>query len=42
MADTAGVSYTALFNRTRELKLLEYRPMDEYLASNFFKKGIER
>lgn len=31
MADTMGVSYTALFNRLKELKLLEYHDGEEYM-----------
>ena len=31
MADDAGVSYTALFQRLRELDLFEKRPVEEYL-----------
>ena len=31
MADTLGVSYSALVNRLKELELLEFRPVSEYL-----------
>ena len=31
MADAMGVSFTAFFNRLRELDLFEYHPMEEYL-----------
>ena len=33
MADALGVSYSALVNRLRELNLMDYRPMDEYIAN---------
>lgn len=31
MADTLGVSYTAFFNRLKELDLFDCRPIEEYL-----------
>lgn len=33
MANTLGVSYSALFIRLRELDMLEYRPIDEYIQT---------
>ena len=35
-----GVSYTALVNRFRELELLEYRPLEEYIEGDLgIRKG---
>ena len=34
MADAMGVSYTAFFNRLKELKLFEIRPLEEYIHQN--------
>ena len=31
MADSVGVSFTAFFNRLKELNLIEYHSMEEYL-----------
>lgn len=33
MADAMGVSYTAFFNRLRELRMFEHRPIEEYVHS---------
>ena len=33
MADTMGVSYTAFFNRLKELDMFEVRPVEEYLRT---------
>ena len=33
MANDLGVSYSAMINRLRELKLLEIRPVGEYLVA---------
>lgn len=37
MADAMGVNYTPLFNRLKELKLFEMRPIEEYLSE--FRSG---
>ena len=42
MADTLGVSYTAFFNRLKELDLFEIRPIEEYLQSEFYCGGENR
>ena len=34
MADDMGVSYTACFNRLKELRLFEFRPVEEYIHQN--------
>jgi hypothetical protein len=34
MADCMDVSYTAFVNRLKELNLLDYRPIDEYLSES--------
>ena len=40
IADAMGVSYTALVNRFRELELLEYRPLEEYIEGDLgIRKG---
>ncbi|MCD8067529.1 MAG: ImmA/IrrE family metallo-endopeptidase [Lachnospiraceae bacterium] len=39
MADSIGASWTALFYRLKELKLLEYRDIQEYLSMNL-KLGV--
>ena len=39
MADDLGVSYSAMINRLRELKLLEIRPVGEYIAE--LKKAVQ-
>ena len=41
MADDAGVSYTALFHRLRELRLFEERPVEEYLHGTLAFGGEE-
>jgi hypothetical protein len=42
MADAMGVSYTACFNRLKELDLFEIRPIEEYLQSEFYCGGENR
>ena len=33
MADSLGVSYSALLNRLKELNLLDYHPLSEYIRN---------
>ena len=40
LADAMGVSYTAFFNRLRELKLFEIRPVEEYIHQNLQYGGV--
>ena len=39
MSDALGVSYSALINRLRELRLLECRPIEEYIDRSLFPEG---
>lgn len=39
MADTLSVSFAALVNRLRELNLLDYHPIDEYIAESM-RQGV--
>ena len=39
MSDALGVSYSALINRLRELRLLECRPIEEYIDNALFPEG---
>lgn len=39
MSDALGVSYSALINRLRELRLLECRPIEEYIDHALFPKA---
>lgn len=39
MSDALGVSYSALINRLRELRLLECRPIEEYIDRSLFPKA---
>lgn len=39
MSDALGVSYSALINRLRELKLLDCRPIEEYIDHSLFPEG---
>ena len=39
MADTLGVSYTAFFNRLKELDLFDCRPIEEYLHAGLHYGG---
>lgn len=41
MADQLGVSYSAFINRLRELRLLDCRPIEEYLEKNFRFGGVQ-
>ena len=40
MADSMGVSFSALITRFRKLKLLDFRPMSEYIASEMNFGGV--
>ena len=39
MADAMGVNYTPFVNRLKELSLFEFRPIEEYLHSEFRRGG---
>lgn len=39
MADAMGVNYSALFTRLKELSLFDIHPIEEYLASEFYRGG---
>ena len=39
MADAMGVNYTPFVNRLKELNLFDFRPIEEYLHSEFRRGG---